>query len=247
MKNFILLLQFFTRLPINKKIEYNHKEYGEKTYLLPLVGLIIGILFFGLGKILMFLQMPKEIYGLILLMFWIFITGALHLDGFADTIDGLFSYRNKEKILEIMRDPHIGVNGVIGLILIILTKFLFYINIPLEILALSFVVGRLGVVLSASMGTYARDKGMAIAIIQFNDKKSFIKSFFLVFIIFIFFRQYILYLFLSLIFVYFIHRWITKKIDGITGDTLGFVCELTEILFLFLFFLGGKIELFGLH
>ena len=247
MKNFILLLQFFTRLPINKNYEYKHKEYGEKTYLLPLVGLIIGIFVFGIGKGLIWLQMPKEIYGILLVLSWIFLTGALHLDGFADSVDGIFSYRSKDKILEIMKDPHIGTNGVIGLILVILLKLFLFINVPLAALAFSFVIGRFAIIVSASLGSYAREKGMALAIIEYNNKGTLIKSSILFFIIAIFFKGYIPYILVTIVFIYCIHKWIVKKIDGITGDTLGFLCEMTEILFLFFIFLGGKNGTFGIY
>lgn len=234
MKNFVLLLQFFTRIPIKKIYPYDHESYGKSTFLLPLVGFIIGSIIFLSGKIMLLTNLPKELYSLALLFLWIILTGALHLDGFADTIDGFFSYKPKDKVLEIMRDPHIGTNGVIGLIFIILTKFFLYSKLNLEIIFLSFILGRLIIIMSASFGNYARDKGMAIAIIQYNNKFTFIKSFFISLIIFIFFKKYIISFFLTLIIGYFIHLKIIKKIDGVTGDTLGFLCETSEVIFLIL-------------
>ena len=101
MKNFILLLQFFTRIPIKKNVNYDTKSYGKATFLLPIIGLIVGFFLYILGISLIKLEVSKEIYALAMVIGWIFITGALHIDGFADSIDGLLSYRPKDKILEI--------------------------------------------------------------------------------------------------------------------------------------------------
>jgi len=239
MNNFILLLQFFTRIPIKKEIIYDNESYGKGTVFLPLVGLIIGTLAYILTIFLIKIELTKEIYALLMLIYWIFITGALHVDGFADSVDGLLSYRSKDKVLEIMKDPHIGTNGVIGIVLLVLFKFFLYKELNSIALLLSFIVGRVSIIFSASFGNYARQKGMALAIIKYNNNKSFLKSFIITSLIFSFFKIYYIYLLLTLVFVYFIHKKIIKKIGGVTGDTLGFICELSEVIFLFLIYLGG--------
>ena len=244
MKNFILLIQFFTRIPLKNKVEYEEISYGKITYLLPLIGLIIGIGAFGINYILDIFKLPIYINSLILLIYFIVITGGLHLDGLADSCDGIFSYRSRERILEIMKDPHIGTNGVIALVVALLSKFVLYSYGGIKAIALSFIVGRLAIILSASLGEYARDKGMAIAIIKYNELKSFVKSLVVELLIFSFFKEYIIYLGISLVFAYIIHRQISKKLGGITGDTLGFLCEITEIFFLFVVILGGSLWTF---
>lgn len=244
MNNFILLLQFFTRIPIKKNIKYNNKAYGKSSFLLPLVGLIIGSIIYLWALLLLKLNIPREVYSFLIILSWIYLTGALHIDGFADSIDGLFSYRPKEKILEIMRDPHIGTNGVLGIVLLILGKFILYKNLSPVVLLLSFVVGRLSIILSASFGNYAREKGMALAIIEYNNYKSFLASFIIVSLIFSFFKVYYIFMLLTLCLVYLIHKKIVGKITGITGDTLGFICEIGEVIFLLFVYLGGINELF---
>lgn len=244
MKNFILLLQFFTRIPIKKNVNYDNESYGKATFLLPIIGLIVGFFLYSLGFFLIKLEVSKEIYALAMVIGWIFITGALHIDGFADSIDGILSYRPKEKILEIMRDPHIGTNGVIGIVLLILSKFFLYKELNPLIIMLSFVMGRIAIIFSASFGKYARAKGMALAIIEYNNKRSFLASFIITSLIFSFFKNYYVYVLLTLVFVYFIHVKIVKKIGGVTGDTLGFVCEISEVFFLLLVYLGGINEIF---
>lgn len=237
MKNFLLILQFFTRIPIRVNYKYDDEKYGKQTYLLPIVGLIIGSIIYGGNYLLSYLNVVQDIKGMLIVIMWIVLTGALHLDGLADTVDGIFSYRPKEKVLEIMRDPHIGTNGVISLVCIILIKFFLYKNSDILTILTSFIVGRLIIIMSASFGHYAREKGMAIAIIKYNTSKSFVKSFIITLIIILVFRQNVAFVFFTLVICYFIHKKIIKKIGGITGDTLGFLCEIAEVIYIFLKFL----------
>lgn len=246
MKNFILLIQFFTRIPINSKIEYNEEKYGKQTYLLPLVGAIIGFFIYLTYKVFL-IKFPNEFKGLIIVFAWIIITGGLHLDGLADSSDGLFSYRKKEKILEIMRDPRIGTNGVIGVVLAILSKYFLYANTPITGIFLSFILGRTIIILSASFGNYARKDGMAQAIIRYNDYKTFIGSLGLLFLFLLIIKGFFICAVLTILISFTIHKSIIRKIGGITGDTLGFICEISEIIFLFLIYLGGYYELFRLY
>lgn len=233
MKELILLIQFFTRIPIKSKIDYNEGKYGKSTYLLPLIGLLIGGIIFFVYKGSLYAKIPLHFIAFICLISNIILTGALHLDGLADTCDGIFSYRTRERILEIMKDSHIGVNGVIALIITILGKGLLYFSVGVIPIVLSIVIGRLAIIMSASFGEYARDKGMAIAIIKYNNYKSFLKSLLITFLVFLFFKSYFINLILTLIFAFIIHKNIVRKIEGITGDTLGFICEISEIFFLF--------------
>ena len=233
MKELILLIQFFTRIPIKSKIDYNEGKYGKSTYLLPLIGLLIGGIIFFVYKGSLYAKIPLHFIAFIRLISNIILTGALHLDGLADTCDGIFSYRTRERILEIMKDSHIGVNGVIALIIAILGKGLLYFSVGVIPIVLSIMIGRLAIIMSASFGEYARDKGMAIAIIKYNNYKSFLKSLLITFLVFLFFKSYFINLILTLIFACIIHKNIVRKIGGITGDTLGFICEISEIFFLF--------------
>ena len=121
MKIFILMIQFFTRIPINKELDIKREDFSKGIIYFPLVGLLVGcvngLVYFMTSKVL-----GGWIPLIALLISNIFVTGALHLDGLADTCDGLFSARKKEKMLEIMRDSRIGTNGAIALFVSLLLK-----------------------------------------------------------------------------------------------------------------------------
>ena len=81
MKEIILLIQFFTRIPIKSKIDYNEEKYGKSTYLLPLIGLIIGGIVFFVYERSSYAKIPMYFIAFICLVSNIILTGALHLDG----------------------------------------------------------------------------------------------------------------------------------------------------------------------
>lgn len=84
--------------------------------------------------------LPSQLQAALLIVLMVVLTGGIHLDGFMDTIDGLFSGREREKCLEIMRDSRVGAFGVIGAICLLLFKFSLLANIPTLLLIKLLVV-----------------------------------------------------------------------------------------------------------
>ena len=122
---FLILISFFTRIPIGKKIEYNEENFKKALSLYTLLGAAIGLL---LSLLYIVTDNISSVFirGLVLVIGYIVITGGIHLDGAADTADGLFSGRTGEKIFEIMSDSHIGAFGVLCLIIIVLSQFIVF-------------------------------------------------------------------------------------------------------------------------
>ncbi|MDO4534885.1 MAG: adenosylcobinamide-GDP ribazoletransferase [Clostridium perfringens] len=114
LKGFLMAMGMFTSIPIRY---HNWDDDGAKHMLFfyPLVGFIIGGIWFGLFKILMFFNLPLIIVAAILMLFPYFITGFLHLDGFMDLCDAMLSRRDKEEKLRILKDSHTGAFAVISL------------------------------------------------------------------------------------------------------------------------------------
>lgn len=114
LKGFLMAMGMFTSIPIRY---HNWDDDGAKHMLFfyPLVGFIIGILWFLLFKGLMILNLPLIIVTAILMLFPYFITGFLHLDGFMDLSDAMLSRRDKEEKLRILKDSHTGAFAVISL------------------------------------------------------------------------------------------------------------------------------------
>ncbi|MDD3352452.1 adenosylcobinamide-GDP ribazoletransferase [Zoogloea sp.] len=120
---FFIALGFFTRLPVPGWVVFRPEKLGQAARFLPLVGWIIGLagaLTYGL----VVQVLPVEIAIVLSMALTIRLTGAFHEDGWADTCDGLGGGWTREQVLAIMKDSRIGSYGTIGLVLLLLAKYL---------------------------------------------------------------------------------------------------------------------------
>lgn len=121
MKSFRLALSFFSRLPVGDPGQVEEKIFFNSLRLVPLVGLVLGICW-AVFAILINWLIPPILSGMILLAAIVYSTGGIHLDGFMDTMDGLFSARNPQRVLEIMKDSRVGGHAVVAVILLLMIK-----------------------------------------------------------------------------------------------------------------------------
>ena len=154
MKGFLLLLSFMTRIPM-PKIDYDEEKLGKSMKLFPLVGIVIGfiLLFFSIvfSYVLSNLSFSAflPIIILVVILTDLISTGALHLDGLADTFDGIFSYRSKHKMLEIMKDSRLGYSLFMSFFIPISTTFKstpkVFVNIPIQAILFNIASETIGV------------------------------------------------------------------------------------------------------
>ena len=121
MRAFLLALQFLTRIPTPQVDDFRPEDLSRSAIWFPLVGAVIGGLVaaaLALGAL-----VDPWLGALAGLMVWVWITGALHLDGLADLADALgAAHRDPQRLLEVLRDPHIGTFGVVALVLVLAAK-----------------------------------------------------------------------------------------------------------------------------
>ena len=233
----LLAIQFLTRLPINKQVDFNNENLSKSILFFPLVGIIIG----GIGGLTyhIFSYMNKDIGAFFAVLSMIIVTGGLHLDGLSDTADGFYSYRDKEKVLEIMKDSRIGAFGVISIILDILLKYIILSNlkgnVPL-ILGLSYGNSRLIISYIMSTKKIGRKNGLGDMFHKSNPKRyAFIGGIIYILVLIILNPVYLIPLLFSFITGEVITVITYKKIDGFTGDVYGATIELAEIVSLIMF------------
>lgn len=249
MKNFLRALSFLTILPVGQNRLSEEKELARSMAFFPLVGLLIGLLLTA-GYYLFSLFLRKSItlwttVGLLALL-----TRGLHLDGFADTLDGLGSGGTKEKMLEVMKDSRIGAFGVIGLILLIGGKYLALDQIsngfiPYSLI-LMVVMGRNSMVLVCYRSPYPRPEGGLAKPFSENlrPRELIISLASTCVIAFILQGWKGPLLFVAICFFSLGYRFFfIKKLGGITGDVLGAANELSELLCLILLVILEPIQL----
>jgi adenosylcobinamide-GDP ribazoletransferase len=110
-----------TILPVKLPDDWSAGDSGRASVWYSLVGLVIGTLTWLVWKVAI-VAFPPFVAGMVTLVVWVLLTGGLHLDGLADCCDGLLASASVERRLEIMKDPHVGAFGVIGLILVLFLK-----------------------------------------------------------------------------------------------------------------------------
>ncbi|MDP2928021.1 MAG: adenosylcobinamide-GDP ribazoletransferase [Candidatus Omnitrophota bacterium] len=244
MKRLLIALQFLTVLPFNIHKEITAQDYGRSLVYFPAVGAAMGGVLSFVSLSCGFLPVP--VAAAIVLIASAFITGALHLDGFADTCDGFYGSKPKEEILEIMRDPRIGVMGVAGITLLLLLKFSLIISIPKDVLWRSLITMCCLARWTQAIGCllpYARNEGKAGLFIKYARKKDIIIGGIFTIIVFsaLFGLKGIIIFFSSLISALLFIRYVKARIGGMTGDTIGAVSEITEVSALFFILTVGSI------
>ncbi len=119
----------FCAIPCPWKI-WDEKAKDLMLLFLPLVGLVIGVLWWAAAWLCRLLGLPPLISGLILSALPYLATGFMHLDGFMDVTDAVKSYRDLPRRREILKDSHVGSFSVIGCILLLLAQFACFASVP---------------------------------------------------------------------------------------------------------------------
>jgi adenosylcobinamide-GDP ribazoletransferase len=122
MRSLLVAIGFLTRLPVPASVYDDARAKSESLAWYPAVGLLLGALLFAFAWLLRNTS-PLLASGLVVLV-WVALTGALHLDGLADSADAwIGGMGDREKTLAIMKDPRCGPAGVVALVLVLLLKF----------------------------------------------------------------------------------------------------------------------------
>jgi adenosylcobinamide-GDP ribazoletransferase len=231
MKKILVAISFYTRIPIHLK-NVSEDEFYSSMRLIPLVGVLIGGVLFGLHWLLG--SVPGDIRGLVMAVAYILLSGGLHIDGFMDSLDGLLSNRDKAKVFEIMKDSRVGAFGVLGILVLfaVLTQFLQYADG--WTVFLFPVVGRCGALISAAMTQYAKEKKELGA--RFVDETTPIHGWMAgLFALALTIPAGWFYGAAALVafaITWVLTKWTVSKIGGNTGDTIGMMIESTQAAFL---------------
>jgi adenosylcobinamide-GDP ribazoletransferase len=220
---------FLTTLPVRYP---EGRKAGYAFAYFPLVGLLIG----GLLCLLALLPWPAPgLRAFAVLVLWVMITGGLHLDGFGDACDGLLATTTPARRLEIMKDPHAGSWAVIGLVLLLLGKWLLIAQVQPLWLMLPPVMGRWAMTLAAYHFSYARTTGLGAFFREGFGRSQWIAAGLTTLVVLLIAAGALHVRLLALallppLTVALVGRWAAARLGGgLTGDVYGALCELTEL------------------
>lgn len=241
MKPFLLALQFLTAITLKSDLRADARDLARSAAFFPLVGLVIGIILAACWYFSLKLWPPIVADALVVLVL-VAVTRAFHLDGLADTLDGVLGGSSRARALEIMKDTRLGAFGVMGIVLDLLLKFVALTSIPpymkMQALVLFPVISRYSIVQLAWRTPSARAKeGLGAhfqELIQFHYLAvAFLIGFIVSFGLLKDKGLICLGVIVAATLGYrLLFRW---KLGGVTGDVFGFVNECNEILFLLTF------------
>lgn len=237
MRSLRIAFGLMTTLPLRLPDDWSTGDSGRASVWYPFAGLVIGALTWLAWRVSMF-AFPPLVAGIVTLVVWVALTGGLHLDGLADCCDGLLASVSVERRLEIMKDPHIGAFGVIGLILVLLLKA--------ATLASLTPFTSFGILLAASLARWcilpagllplARASGMGADLASGFRRSFMIWGALVPLVIAIMLGMRGILSTLAGLGAAGSVLWLAKsRIGGVTGDVFGMVVEIVEIVVLLAF------------
>ncbi len=228
-------LRFLTILPVPGRSVVDERTIGRATAWYPLAGLVVGALLAG-GLRLGLLVWPASAAGATALILWAVVTRGFHLDGLADTFDGIGGGATRERKLAIMKDSRVGVFGVVAVALVLLGKFAFLAELGGRTAVLGLaavpVLGRWGMLVALFSFPSASAGGLGQAVkkhcrwpqLAIGSLTALAAA------VLLLGAWGLLLAGAAAAGALLLGALFTRQLGGLTGDTCGAVCELGELL-----------------
>jgi len=242
-----IAISAYSVIPV-PRFDWSDENMRFSLCFLPVVGVIEGLLLFSWGLFCGCMDTGIVLFASGATLIPILLTGGIHLDGYCDCVDALSSRRDREKMLEILKDPHIGAFAAIFCAAYLLAVFGVYSELGraplLAAVCCGFVLSRALAVLSAIYIPGARSSGFLVSFTMTAHKKTAVISMSATAILasaaMIFFSPIpgsagVAFAAVS----FFLYRNMAiRKFGGVTGDTTGYFIQVCELAILTGVFIG---------
>ncbi len=242
-------ISFLTKIPTGKHGDL--ERIANTLYLFPIIGLLIGLILYLAGLGLSYTSLSSDLLAVFLIVFLYLVTGIIHLDGVSDFFDGLVSSGSVEDRVEVMKDPDLGMGGVLASFLVIIIlfaefKYLFSSNmvfnplifryfgfsVPVGSLLVGLVVGEV----SAKMGMVTcvffsdpLDEGMGKFFLDRISVSDFLLALGLSFLFLLVLNIFLVVVLICQVVPLILIHISTRNFGGVNGDVIGATNELTRI------------------
>lgn len=232
---FKFAVQFLTRIPLGKHVQYQPELAGAAVAWYGVVGLLMGCILAVSSWVLTdWIHLPSLLVAALVLSIWVAITGALHLDGVGDCGDAWMGGHTPERMLEIMKDTNCGIGAIVSVALLLLVKLSALVILLDEencyLLLFAPVMARVILTVVMLNLPYLRSNGLATKLHSNLNTQAIVTiglmlSFALVLI---WFQGFVVALIASMVGYWLVYRSLIKPLKGTTGDIYGTVVEVTE-------------------
>ena len=227
-KAFALAFNMLTIIPFFKVHDFYKGINGYSAMFYPLIGFLLGSLLWLVHTVLQGFIPPTHL-AVIIFALWVVLTGALHLDGLSDTIDGLFVSR--ERALEVMKDSHVGGMGMIFTLLFLALKLSSVIHFEAYyLLPIILMFSRLNAVIAIYFYNYISSGVGALIKEELTKKYLLLALFYSLF--FAYFFSFTSMFLVALLILLLSAKFFTSRLGGLNGDIYGLIIELTELALL---------------
>ena len=235
---FLSALHFLTTFPLLLERPYSDEEFGKAVGYFSLVGLIIGGVLLGINYLLGFV-FSRMVVSALTLACWLALTGALHLDGFLDSFDGLLGGYDEASRLEIMKDERVGAFGLSAGFILLLLKFMAIdaadsFSLTATSLLLAPTLGRWSLSLAIVAFPYAREEGLGKGVKDHATWRQFVLATVMALLVALLTVQWLGLAIMAIVVlvVWIWARFTMQRIPGLTGDIYGAICEIIELIVL---------------
>ncbi|SON53411.1 adenosylcobinamide-GDP ribazoletransferase [Vibrio tapetis] len=233
---FLLSVAIFTRIPISASVPYSEERKNESYKYCGLVGLLIGSLT-ALVYFVCQLIWPVDVAVVLSMSFSIYATGAFHEDGFADTCDGFGGGFTAERKLAIMKDSRIGAYALLGMVMLILLKYTTLVSltqVPIALIVAHVLSRTLSVSFVHTHGYVRQVEQSKLQIAKSANSKSDAITLIVIatLVVLIALPMKSALILVSVLFIarLWFSRWMVKQVGGYTGDALGAVQQMSEVI-----------------
>ena len=236
---FIAAIRFLTTIPLPWWRECTPEELGRSTGFFPVIGIIIGLILIGLNW-LFGLFLPSAIVSILLVIASVIISGAMHLDGLADTCDGIAGQKSPEERWRVMSDSRTGGFGIVGVCCLLLAKYVALNSVPSNLIMVTLLlmpmISRWTMVYAIFAYPYAKPSGMGKFVKQEARWHMFVWTTVITLAVAIVLAQLkgLVLILVTWIIVLAIAAYLKRKFSGLTGDTYGAINEIAEVCVLIL-------------
>ncbi len=190
LRSFLICLSMYTTIPV-PHIIWEEKNMKYIFYSLPLIGIILGLTEYLLYILSLYLGFSSVLYAALSVAVIVLLTGGIHLDGYADTIDAVFCHGDIEKRRQVLSDAHTGAFAVIYTILYFIVLFasfenMYDKNIPVFIFILVFTISRVLSLFLIALVPSSANKGLLYIFSSKENKKSLLIYAFSLSLVFVF-------------------------------------------------------------
>ena len=237
LEGFFRALSFLTILPCPKR-ESTVEEYGRASGWFPVIGAVLGAILYASALLFHRLFSPLPASALVVAI-WAFVTRGFHLDGLADTFDGIGGGFDRESRLAVMKDSRLGTFGgtALAAVLLLKTVILAEFGGRLEVLVLAPVLGRWGILIAMRYFPSARPGGMGDTFRKYCGHAQItlgsLAALWAVLLLSGLSGLPLLVIVPALTALF--SLWIKRLLGGLTGDSYGAVCEIMELATLLFF------------